>query len=109
MKWFIDIGAHTYDLWAYRHEPEYLRKLVDAYWFVLLVLSAGIIVFALLFGALKLFTVLNEEEGTTLLSSGGNVPFNRAELEMTLEGFAAREANYESLKKNPPRVTDPSK
>jgi len=110
MTWLMNMLARTYDLWAYRHEPEYIRKLVDAYWFTLLLLSVTVIVFALLYGGTKLLAVRGEAEGGTLLQSeGGRVILNQIELEATLEGFAAREANYESLKKNPPKIADPSR
>lgn len=111
MTWLTNILARTYDLWAYRHEPEYIRKLVDTYWFTLLLLSVGVTIGALLYGGAKLLEVRGEAEGgdTFSPSEGGGTLLDRAKLDSTLEGFSAREANYESLKKNPPKITDPSR
>jgi len=111
MRLITNMWAHTRDLWGYRHEPERLRILADFYWRVLLVLAVSIVVGAALYGGMKLLTALGSGEGEITLSpsGGGGAVLNRADLQATLEGFATRQAQYEFLKKNAPKIADPSK
>ena len=110
MTWITTIGVHLRELWEFRHEPEHLRRLADLYWSTLLVLSAGTIVAGGLYGGAQFFAALGGGGQTAAPSSGDrDVLLNSAHLKETLEGFAARRADYELFKKSPPPIADPSR
>ncbi len=97
------------DIWSYRNEPERLRRLIEAYWRVLLGTAGILIACAVLYGSFNLLSAFARGKGELTLSPGGaTVTLNRVVLQEALNGFTARETYYEFLKKNPPKITDPS-
>ena len=110
MKWIHSTWTHIRDTWSYRSEPERLRILIEAYWRVLLGMAGVIMICAVLYSSVNLISALGRGEGKpTLSSGGGGAILDRAGLQAVLSGFAERGTNYESLKKNPPAIADPSR
>ena len=104
------IWTRARDAWSYRHEPEVLRSLADAYWRALLFVVMLLIIAIALYSGLRLFEILtSSEEKTALQRSGGGAALNRAELETMLNSFVEKEVRYEYLKKNRPQIADPSR
>jgi len=109
MRWLKYMWGCIRDTWQYRHEPEKLRTLADVYWRTLLFAAASVLAGITLYAGLKFYTVFGEGGENPLLSSGGGILLNPADLQVTMEGFGKRQADYEFLKKNPPRIADPSR
>ncbi len=111
MRWVTHIWSSIRDTWQYRHEPEKLRLLADVYWRALLVVASLVFVSLVSYGGMKFYTLFDEGEETPLLSGGssGILLLDPGALKATLEGFEARRTRYEFLKKNPPRIADPSR
>ena len=110
MKWINSTWTHVSDTWSYRSEPERLRILIEAYWRVLLGTAGVITVCAVLYSSVNLISALSRGKGEPTLSPGsGGATLDRAGLQAALNGFAERETNYEFLKKNPPKFSDPSR
>ncbi len=110
MKFLSNITAGIVDAYTYRHEPERQRILAQGYWSILLCLAALVAVASILYGAYQLFSVFQEgnpEEAP--FTSGKETKLDTALLQTTLDGFAARAANYSALKSNPPSVSDPAR
>ncbi|MEK9154350.1 MAG: hypothetical protein AAB798_02675 [Patescibacteria group bacterium] len=98
------------DAWSNRNEPEHLRILLESYWRALLGMAGILIACAILYSAFNLFSVLSRGKNVPALSPDeGLVVFDNQGLETTLDGFVTRETNYEFLKKNPPKIFDPSR
>ncbi|MBI4093483.1 hypothetical protein HY417_00820 [Candidatus Kaiserbacteria bacterium] len=97
------------DTWLNREEPENLRKLADAYWWVLLLLSVLTFVGLVAYSGVKFYELFNEDQETPLLSSGGGIQLNVVDLRSVLEAFEERKARYEYFKKNLPQIADPSR
>ncbi len=98
--------------YAYRHEPEYLRLVATYFWRMLLCIGVIIIAGAVWYGAFQLFSVLEDvgNRSAKAYSSGTETSIlDRAKLQATLDIFAERRAQYESLKANPSTVADPSR
>ncbi len=111
MKFITGIVARLRDMYAYRYKPEQLQALANLYWRTVLCMLMLVTISAVCYGAVLLLAVLSPSEaGNTLVSHGSAVPpLNRTQLQTALDGFAARQANYEFLKKNPSKSPDPSK
>lgn len=111
MKLLPSIGARVAEAYAYRHEPEYLRILTESYWRAILCFSALIVVCSAAFGAFQLFSVLDTgaDPGVAPLSRDRETTLDRAQLQATLDGLAARQVNYSFLKTHPPKAADPSR
>ncbi|MBI2612948.1 hypothetical protein HYW59_04050 [Candidatus Kaiserbacteria bacterium] len=109
MRWVTYIWGSIRDTWQYRHEPEKLRTLADAYWRILLFIAVLVLAGLIFYAGLKFYSVFAGEEENPLLSGGGGIFLNPADLQMTMEGFDHRRAAYESFKRNPPKIADPSK
>lgn len=99
------------DVWRGRSEPENLRYLADLYWYGLLVVALGIVTGATLYGGTIFLEVLRggKDELTILPIGGGGIIFNKKEFDTVVEGFAARQQQYEALKETPPAIADPSR
>lgn len=112
MRWTTTIFSRMRAIWQYRHEPENLRALAEAYWRALLAVSLLVFLLLVSYAGAKFYEIFMEE-GTKapLLSGGGEtIPLlNAKELEATIRQLEARKARYEFLKKNPPKIADPSK
>ncbi len=110
MKWIDSTWRRIGDTWSYRNEPERLRVLIEAYWRVLLGTAGILIVCAVLYSSINLLSALGRGKGEpTIFSGGATAALDRAGLQAALNGFAARATNYEFLKKNPPKISDPSR
>lgn len=109
MKLLLHIWGRMRDTWQYRHEPEKLRMLADAYWRALLFVAVLILAGLILYAGLKFYSMFVEPEANPLLSGGGVILLDKADLQETVEGFQNRQAKYEFLKRNPPKIADPSK
>ncbi len=98
------------DSWNNRQEPEYLRVLIESYWRALLCMAGILIVYVIFYSTTNLFSALSRGKDVPALSpDGGMVVFNTKVLQTTLGGFVTRATNYEFLKKNPPKIFDPSR
>jgi len=95
------------DAYANRYQPEGVRVLVFFYWRTLIVLSALLIVASVTYGFLQLVSEPSTESGTSVVGNTAP-PLDKGKLEATLKSFEDRQAEYENLKNNPPRVADPS-
>ena len=99
--------------YEHRYEPEYARAFANLYWRSLLSLACIVVVGTFAYCAIVFFGALPQSSTdtpavTSSIPAGANL--NRAELESTLNGFAARQASFNALKTDPtPSVTDPSK
>ena len=110
MKFLNNILARLRDAYAARYEPEGLRPLADTYWRSVLAIAFVVAVLAVLYGVWDLADVLNG------LSASADAPvtpapaLDRSKLEATLNGFQARDTQFNSLETNPSQViSDPSK
>ncbi|MBI4079943.1 hypothetical protein HY414_01825 [Candidatus Kaiserbacteria bacterium] len=110
MSIFAHIWSSVRDLWQYRHEPERLRVIAEVYWRLLLLLSVLVLTGLIVYAGLKFYAVFSGGEENPLLGSGGGgISLNAAELNETVTQFGARRAQFEFLKKNPPKIADPSR
>ncbi|MBI4133276.1 hypothetical protein HY478_01550 [Candidatus Uhrbacteria bacterium] len=108
MNWIL-LWARARDTWQYRHEPEQLRILTDTYWRAILLVAFFVTLGVALYSGTKLYTFLLAEQDSVFPSRGGGASLNRSELQGVLEMFEARRERYEFLKKNPPKISDPSR
>ena len=97
------------ELYAARHEPEYLRPLAEGFWRTLLLLAcigAGAVVF---FGIWQFWSVLSAVN--TPPGSGVRPPpaLNRVQLENTLGAIEQRRGDFNTLRSTVRPVVDPSK
>lgn len=107
---FSDITGLVRDLYAARYEPEGVRMLADIYWRSLLSVASLVIVCALAWGIVDLLGVLDTLAAAPDTSPTPPAAFNRVTLKNLVQGFQARQAEFETLGTTPlPRVTDPSK
>ena len=109
MRSITTIWKRLRDAWGYRHEPERLRVLAGTYWRFLLFIAACIIVSVTLYGGTKFFAAHGNSGDSDFTPTGGGNILKPAELQAVLDGFVAREVQYESLKKNRPSIADPSR
>lgn len=109
MNLFLHPWNRMRTIWVYRHEPENMRILADAYWSALLVFSALAFVGLVAYSGVKFYEIYEEGEEAPILSSVGGIMLNREELRSTIEVFDARKSRYESFKKNLPKIDDPSR
>lgn len=109
MRPLLHIWGHIRDTWQYRHEPEKLRTLADVYWRTLLFVAVLVLAGLMFYAGLKFYSMFVEPEENPLLSSGGIILLNKADLQEAVEAFQNRQAKYEFLKRNPPKITDPSR
>src|SRR3990167_6497440 len=97
------------DTWAGRDEPEHMRALAEMYWLTILALSGLVVLFAALYGGIKFFAALEPGETGSAVASQNRTLLDRGALKAVVEGFARRDAEYESLKTVRPSIADPSK
>lgn len=97
-------------MYANRSEPEQIRAFADIYWRILLPIAISVVLFASIYGALELTSVLRDAD-FSLVNAASPQPrpaFNRVQLQDTLDGFEARKQLFESLKTDMPNIADPS-
>ena len=110
MKLIIHPWKRIGDAWKYRNEPEQVLVLANVYWHGLLVVSIGIFLAAALYGGSQWYSItLGQEAGIIPAQSGSAVRLNVEDLGAAVQGFATREKMHDTLKKNPPKISDPSK
>jgi type II secretory pathway component PulC len=109
MKTSVKIGIR--EAYVYRHKPECARALANFYWRVLLSVALCILVFSLVYGIHKLFSVIAEND--RIFSQGVNtvqpVPkLDKAQLQSTLSAFQDRSDRFNSLRSGAQKISDPS-
>jgi len=110
MMSFSDIEKRMRNLYAGRFEPEGARSLADMYWTALLSCAGLVVVLALLWGLWTLWGVFDTLEQTPDTSPLPPASLNRAVLQGIVQGFDARQAQYNAYQSAPPApVPDPSK
>ena len=103
-----DILARLKAIYQNRNEPERLRALARLYWHSMLLIMFSALVAIAIYGAYALsqtFEIVGEQG-----SDGKTAPqtFTHAQLSEVLIGFAARQSNFDALKKTGPQIADPS-
>jgi hypothetical protein len=110
MKFWRDMMNCARDIYAARHEPEGLRRLADFYWRGVLSLAFLIAACAILYGVWNILNVLNDLSAAPDTSASPPPPLDRTQLDATLNGFEARQAQFNALETTPgPTIPDPSK
>ena len=94
-----------------RHEPESLRILADYYWRLLLIVCTMLAVAAVAYGVWELYDVdrVLTSAPSTSVTSAEHLPFDRAQLQVVVDGFARRHALYQLYSSQAPSIADPSK
>ena len=98
------------DMYAYRHEPAFMRAITDLYWRILLSIACTVAIFAIWYGVADLSKILSDSESGSRAKTAVK-PLSLltiAELQNTLNGFHAREAGFESVMTSTSSVADPS-
>ncbi|MBI5003840.1 hypothetical protein HZC00_01980 [Candidatus Kaiserbacteria bacterium] len=106
----MNIFHHIKHLRTYSSEPEYARTLFVWYWQVLVVSMFGLVVCVFVYGGWQLFTVMNDassEQSNTTIGTK-STPINSLQVDMVLQGFAERQAQFETYKATTTRIIDPS-
>lgn len=97
------------DMYAARFEPEGVRTLAHRFWQTLLGVGLAVILLAIVYGTIELFTALD------VLSQGSDSAppprsaLNRTQLTQVVQGFNDRQTQFENVSKNPPAFSDPSR
>ncbi len=103
---------HFRATFEHRYDPEYVRAFADLYWRSLLLAACVVVAGAAIYGAIFFFDALpssNTDTSATapIISGGSNL--DRAQLDATLNGFAARQEKFKSLQTGAiPPEPDPS-
>ncbi|MBI2030343.1 hypothetical protein HYT05_01860 [Candidatus Kaiserbacteria bacterium] len=95
---------------TYSSEPEYARTLFVWYWQTLVVSMFVLVVCVFVYGGWQLFIIMNDtstEQSNTTIGTK-SAPINPVQVETVLQGFAARQAQFETYKATTTRVVDPS-
>jgi hypothetical protein len=108
MSYFSRTFGGIRDIWSYRHEPERFVTLAQHYWRTLVVATIIVIIIITLYGALRFVSVLSPDTGGSPVK-GGTASFNEADLQLILEAFQGRRAQYSSQLDKAPQIADPSK
>jgi len=104
MRFDQNIRIKMTSLYAARHEPEAYTLLARAYWAVMVVVVAVLMVGGIAYGVWEFLKPLPEA------TSGVKPQLNlsKAQLEKILKGFQTRSDNYEKSRVAPTVVRDPS-
>ena len=97
------------EMYAYRHEPENLRPLVELFWRIVLVLLALGVAIVLIFAASVFLGVLSTLGDTAAGPTRQPAVLDRAELQDTLRLIEERGLEFEAKKTAPTPVVDPSR
>lgn len=99
---------HAKETFSYLHEPEYVLRFARAYWRALIVAAAVLIIFFSVYGVRQV-VLLSELMNVIPSVASATSPFDRGQLKTALESFREREAHFETLKRSPPGIADPSR
>src|SRR5262245_14429774 len=102
----LDTGIK--DALAGRHEPEAFHLLARVYWAGLVSLLAIVTIASIAYGAWEFMRPLEAANESEVTVGAQNSILNRAELPKVLDGFDARAARFEELRRSPETVRDPS-
>lgn len=91
-----------------RHEPEGMRTLMDALWYVLLCALAVMALAVMFYGGWVLWHA-ESGRGGTANDTTSTETITRGELIETLELARTRETTFEFLKTNPPEINNPGR
>ena len=111
MKFSTTILKDLRETFTNRYEPERLHALAAMYWYLILSITGVVILSSLCYGLWQLVSLVGtREQGESSLVPKGRAPaLKREALEMTTGDFKDRQARYNILKNNPPRLPDPSR
>lgn len=107
--YLFDSMRRVKEMYAYRHEPENSRALVELSWRALLVLFVIGIVAILIFAASVFWGVLSTLGAAAAGPARQPAVLDRAELQDTLRLIEERNLEFESKKTTPTPVVDPSR
>ncbi len=111
MRFFIGILGGLRETYANRHEPERLHVLAYIYWYIVLSITALVILASLSYGLWQISSALtvSSQGDISALPKNGVSTLKQNTLESTIDGFRERQAHFDFLKSNPPRLSDPSR
>jgi hypothetical protein len=105
MKWKNFTNIIYY--WKNRHDPECANSLAEIAWRSLLLISVLFVISISIYSGWIFF------EGNSALDDGPVVgdseTLSREALSSVLDQFEQREQKFESIKRNPPSIADPSR
>ncbi len=106
----MNIFHHIKHLRTYSSEPEYARTLFVWYWQALVVSTFVLVVCVFVYGGWQLFTIMNdvsvEQSGAPIGTK--DTPINSLQVDTVLQGFTARQIQFETYKATTTRIADPS-
>ena len=109
MNFDYSFFSRAKEAWKYRNEPEQAHVLGMLFWRALLLFAFVVFVASLWFGIQELNAVL-QVESAGIPSTTAPAPFDRTQLDSTLNALSARQAEFQTLSHSPaPAVSDPSK
>lgn len=106
----MNIFHHIKHLRTYSSEPEYARALFVGYWQMLIASVFVLVVGVFVYGGWQLFSIMNDtsvEQSNTPIGTK-DTPINSLQVDTVLQGFTARQIQFETYKATTTRIADPS-
>lgn len=106
----MDIFHHIKHLRTFSSEPEHARTLLVWYWQALLTSIFFLVVCVFVYGGWQLFSIMNTTSSEQASASNGTkgASISTLQVDMVLQGFAERQAQFEAYKATTTRIVDPS-
>ena len=105
------MGGSFKEAWEYRHEPEQAHRFATFFWLFSIATSVVLVVLTALFSGWLLLAILGESESNpeTAILVTPPPPFDAQELQTAVEFTEMRRLQYDALREDPIRMTDPSR